>query len=56
LVCERRKDHDMTDSPAHLSKRGVSSPACRDTRYVTDLVAPGVVNTMPEAAFRRLGR
>ena len=27
---------------------GVKDPAYRDTMYVTDLVAPGVVNTMPE--------
>jgi transaldolase len=27
----------------------VKDPAYPDTRYVTDLVAPGVVNTMPEA-------
>ena len=27
---------------------GVKDPAYRDTMYVTDLVAPGIVNTMPE--------
>jgi transaldolase len=27
-------------------------PAYPDTRYVTDLVAPGVINTMPEATLR----
>jgi transaldolase len=27
---------------------GVKDPAYRDTMYVVDLVAPGVVNTMPE--------
>jgi transaldolase len=27
-------------------------PAYPDTRYVVDLVAPGVVNTMPEATLR----
>jgi transaldolase len=30
----------------------VKDPAYPDTRYVTDLVAPGVVNTMPEATMR----
>ncbi|MFF4028027.1 MULTISPECIES: transaldolase [Nocardia] len=31
---------------------GVKDPAYDDTRYVTGLVAPGVVNTMPEATLR----
>lgn len=30
---------------------GVKDPAYADTRYVVDLVAPGVVNTMPEATL-----
>ena len=30
----------------------LKDPAYPDTRYVTDLVAPGVVNTMPEATLR----
>ncbi len=30
----------------------VKDPAYPDTRYVTDLVAPGVVNTMPQATLR----
>ncbi len=30
---------------------GVKDPAYDDTRYVLDLVAPGVVNTMPEATL-----
>jgi transaldolase len=30
----------------------VKDPAYADTRYVTGLVAPGVVNTMPEATLR----
>ncbi|MGH3274745.1 MAG: transaldolase [Streptosporangiaceae bacterium] len=30
------------------------NPAYRDTMYVTDLVAPGVVNTMPEATLRAI--
>jgi len=29
-----------------------ANPACPDTRYVSGLVAPGVVNTMPEATLR----
>ena len=31
---------------------GVKDPAYEDTRYVVDLVAPGIVNTMPEATLR----
>lgn len=31
---------------------GVKDPSYSDTRYVVDLVAPGVVNTMPEATLR----
>ncbi|HEU5428988.1 MAG TPA: transaldolase [Actinocrinis sp.] len=31
---------------------GVKDPAYDDTRYVVDLVAPGIVNTMPEATLR----
>src|SRR5215212_2768069 len=30
----------------------VKDPTYPDTRYVTELVAPGVVNTMPEATLR----
>jgi transaldolase len=30
----------------------VKDPAYPDTRYVTGLVAPGVINTMPEATLR----
>ncbi len=30
---------------------GVKDPAYEDTRYVVELVAPGVVNTMPEATL-----
>jgi transaldolase len=30
---------------------GVKDPAYDDTRYVVELVAPGVVNTMPEATL-----
>ena len=31
---------------------GVKDPAYDDTRYVVELVAPGTVNTMPEATLR----
>ncbi|MCW2632535.1 MAG: transaldolase [Pseudonocardia sp.] len=31
---------------------GVKDPAYPDTRYVVDLVAPGVINTMPEATLK----
>ncbi len=31
---------------------GVKDPAYDDTRYVVDLVAPGTVNTMPEATMK----
>jgi len=30
----------------------VKDPSYPDTRYVTSLVAPGVINTMPEATLR----
>jgi transaldolase len=33
---------------------GVKNPAYPDTKYVTELVAPGVVNTMPEQTLRAL--
>jgi transaldolase len=33
---------------------GVKDPAYSDTRYVVDLVADGVVNTMPEATLRAI--
>jgi transaldolase len=32
----------------------VKDPAYPDTRYVLDLVTPGVVNTMPEATLRAM--
>lgn len=33
---------------------GVKNPAYPDTKYVTELIAPGVVNTMPENTLRAL--
>ena len=43
----------LTDAGANLQRplwasTGVKDPALPDTLYVTELVAPGVVNTMPE--------
>jgi transaldolase len=32
----------------------VKNPAYPDTKYVTELIAPGVVNTMPEQTLRAL--
>ncbi|MGK5627374.1 transaldolase [Streptomyces sp. URMC 123] len=34
---------------------GVKDPAYKDTLYVDDLVAPGTVNTMPEATLQAVG-
>ncbi len=47
----------LRDAGAHPQRplwasTSVKDPAYPDTRYVTDLVAPGVVNTMPEATLR----
>jgi transaldolase len=52
-------------SPAHVAgsgsairqrplwaSTGVKDPAYHDTRYVDELVSPGVVNTMPEQTLR----
>ncbi|MEU3250634.1 transaldolase [Streptomyces sp. NPDC006997] len=51
-------DRWLALSGAHAHKQrplwastGVKDPAYRDTRYVEDLVAPGTVNTMPEATL-----
>ena len=42
-------------APSHSgplwASTGVKDPAYDDTRYVVDLVAPGIVNTMPEATL-----
>ncbi len=43
----------LTDAGAHVQRplwasTGVKDPALPDTLYVTELVAPGTVNTMPE--------
>ena len=47
---------DLADAGAKLQRplwasTGVKDPQYEDTRYVMDLVAPGVVNTMPEATL-----
>jgi transaldolase len=49
--------HALRDAGAHPQRplwasTSTKDPAYPDTRYVTDLVAPGVVNTMPEATLR----
>jgi transaldolase len=46
--------HDAGAAPQRplWASTSVKDPAYPDTRYVTDLVAPGVVNTMPEATMR----
>lgn len=38
-------------APALWASTSVKDPAYEDTRYVTGLVAAGVVNTMPEATL-----
>jgi len=47
----------LADAGAHPQRplwasTGVKDPVYDDTMYVVDLVAPGVVNTMPEATLR----
>ncbi|GAA3772042.1 hypothetical protein GCM10023083_06470 [Streptomyces phyllanthi] len=49
--------HALRQAGAHPQRplwasTSVKDPAYPDTRYVTELVAPGVVNTMPEATLR----
>jgi transaldolase len=48
--------HALATAGAHPQRplwasTGVKDPAYDDTRYVVDLVAPGTVNTMPEATL-----
>ena len=40
------------DRSGRCGRRPVKDPSYPDTRYVVELVAPGVVNTMPEATLR----
>ncbi|WP_436736374.1 transaldolase [Streptomyces sp. BBFR102] len=53
-ACDRwaglEKAHANRQRPLWAST-GVKDPAYRDTMYVDDLVAPGTVNTMPEATL-----
>ncbi|MGB9378209.1 MAG: transaldolase [Mycobacteriales bacterium] len=49
----------LADSGAHPQRplwasTGVKDPAYDDTQYVVELVAPGVVNTMPEATLEAM--
>ena len=46
------RDAGATRQRPLWASTSVKDPAYPDTRYVTDLVAPGVVNTMPEATLR----
>jgi transaldolase len=50
----------LEQAGAHLQRplwasTGVKDPAYPDTMYVTELVAPNVVNTMPEATLEAVG-
>lgn len=54
FASERWKDLEAAGArPQRLlwASTGVKDPAYEDTRYVTGLVAPGVVSTMPEATL-----
>src|SRR5215469_5799533 len=46
------RDAGATPQRPLWASTSVKDPAYPDTRYVTELVAPGVVNTMPEATLR----
>jgi transaldolase len=46
------RDAGATPQRPLWASTSVKDPAYPDTRYVTELVAPGVVNTMPEATRR----
>ncbi len=47
----RLADAGATPQRPLWASTGVKDPAYDDTRYVIDLVAPGIVNTMPEATL-----
>jgi transaldolase len=49
---ERLEALDARPQRPLWASTGVKDPAYDDTRYVVDLVAPGTVNTMPEATLR----
>jgi transaldolase len=66
LAYELFETRTATDRWAALAARGArpqrplwaststKNPEYKDTMYVTDLVAPGTVNTMPEATLRAI--
>ena len=45
----------ITEATILDALRAVKDPDLPDTMYVTDLVAPGVVNTMPEPTIEAVG-
>ena len=49
---ERLEALDARPQRPLWASTGVKDPAYDDTRYVVELVAPGTVNTMPEATLR----
>jgi len=56
-VCSTSRWRDLEQAGAHPQRplwasTSVKDPAYPDTLYVTELVAPGVVNTMPESTLR----
>ena len=49
---ERLEALDARPQRPLWASTGVKDPSYDDTRYVVELVAPGSVNTMPEATLR----
>jgi transaldolase len=49
---ERLEARDARPQRPLWASTGVKDPNYDDTRYVVELVAPGTVNTMPEATLR----
>jgi transaldolase len=47
----RLLEHGAQPQRLLWASTGVKDPSMRDTRYVEELVAPGVINTMPEATL-----
>jgi transaldolase len=52
---ERLEALDARPQRPLWASTGVKDPGYDDTRYVVELVAPGTVNTMPEATLRAVG-
>ena len=52
---ERLEALDARPQRPLWASTGVKDPTYDDTRYVVELVAPGTVNTMPEATLRAVG-